>query len=505
MRKPFQMLGRILILALALSACLQPPAQPTPLLSITSLPARATDTPPPASLTLTVYYTSDEHGWMAGQFKGMGAPELMGLIDAHPASQDENVLLISGGDNWTGPAISTWFDGEGMVEVMNAMGYDAAAVGNHEFDFGLETMKKRFSEASFPYLSANIRYRSDGSYPYDLGIQPYTLLALDGLTVGIIGLTTTRTPSVTNPANVAAFDFIDYDVAIRQYAPEMRQAGADFIILAAHVCPVELNALAFMVRSQGIALMGAGHCHEDSAHKIGETVILSPGSNLGDYAFASFKLDAQTSEVVETAFDVLPNRDGQPDEQIAEIVQRWQRRADAELNVEIGYLENEISRMSLAQQALVTESWLWAYPTAQVAITNLGGLRDRLPSGALTLSHVISVLPFDNTLVSLQLSGAHLLEVLESGKSIAVGGAHVTFSGWVIERTGQELDPSATYSVLVNDFMYAGGDDFTMLAEFDPNAYFTGIDWRQPVIDWIRAQKSSSANPLDAMIAALLP
>ncbi|MBN1582853.1 MAG: bifunctional metallophosphatase/5'-nucleotidase, partial [Anaerolineae bacterium] len=110
---------------------------------------------------LVILYTNDEHGWMeaAGEMghETGGAAELLGLWrDKEGYTRDGPYLILSGGDMWTGPAISTWFAGEPMAEAMNVMGYGAAAVGNHEFDFGLDGLRARSAQATFPFLSANI-------------------------------------------------------------------------------------------------------------------------------------------------------------------------------------------------------------------------------------------------------------------------------------------------------------------------------------------------------------
>lgn len=501
-----------LIAALLFAAgCGAPFNTSTPtLLTATVSPSPAappTGTVPPspaAPLRLVVFYTSDEHGWMLGQAEGRGAAGLSGLWDAQPFVAGAEVLALSGGDNWTGPAISTWFDGQSMVEVMNAMGYDAAALGNHEFDFGQETLRQRTTESSFPYLSANIRRTADDSYPADLGVQPYALLETGSLKVGVIGLTTQATAYQADPKKLEGLAFIDYDIALRQALPDVQAAGADLVIVLAHACPDEIARLALQMRNQGIALFTAGHCHLSEASKIAGTVVLSPGAYLNDFAYAVFTLNPQTKDILDVQYGVKPNRGGQPDPQVAEIIAGWKVKTDAELSTLIGYLERSLRRGSLEQQALVVESWLAGYPTADVALTNLGGLRADLPAGNLTLAEIINMMPFDNTLVAVQLSGAQLLRVLNSGKSLAVGGARRGAGSWVLERTGQRLDAGAVYTVLVNDFMYAGGDQFSMLAEFDPNGYFTGIDWRQPVIDWITAQRSAPENPLDAMLATLV-
>ncbi len=155
-------------------------------------------------------------------------------------------------------------------------------------------------------------------------------------------------------------------------------------------------------------------------------------------------------------------------------------------------------------QDLITETWLLGYPNADIALTNMGGMRDRIPSGTLSLADIVGVMPFNNVLVDVQLTGDQLEQVLRSGISQpAVGGMHRAGVQWVLNKTGQPLAKDQVYSVLVNDFMYAGGDNYELLAQFDPHAYNTAIDWRQPVIDWILSQQSSEGQPLDPAIKAL--
>ena len=477
----------------------------------TARPARTAAPPTPRPTLsaeesqLTILYTSDEHGWMSGQENGQGAAELLGLWQAeYNLGQDPSVILLSGGDNWTGPAISTWFAGEGMVEVMNAMGYSASAVGNHEFDFGLEVMQTRLGEADFPYLSANLRRRTDNGVPTELGVQPYTILEVDGRRVGIIGLSGTNTPQVAMPSYVADFNFIDYEQALRETIPQVRAAGAEIILLIAHLCPDELELLAIRVADLEIAMLGGGHCHIGYARRSGDTALIASPADLSGYVYVILSYDPQSGQTRVADLGVADNQGGHPDPGVAEIVFRWQALADAELMTEIGYLQEAIPEDSQPMQDLVTESWLWAYPNADIAFTNLGGFRADISAGAISVGDVVSVLPFDNQIVELQLTGAQVLEVLAFGHdNLAMGGIHRQGDGWLVENSGTWLDSAARYSVLVNNFMYEGGDGYTMLAEFDPAGYLTGIHYRQPVIDWIFAQESYPEFPLDAAIAAL--
>ena len=101
-------------------------------------------------------------------------------------------------------------------------------------------------------------------------------------------------------------------------------------------------------------------------------------------------------------------------------------------------------------------------------------------------------------------TGAELEQVLASGDSIpAVGGIYLQAGQWILRESGQPLEPEATYKLLTTDFLYAGGDDYR-IAEFDPEAYNTAINWRQPVIDWIIAQQSTPENPIDPAIQTLM-
>ncbi|MEN8172354.1 MAG: bifunctional UDP-sugar hydrolase/5'-nucleotidase, partial [Chloroflexota bacterium] len=472
------------------------------------LESTAAPTPEPLgddSIFLTVLYTNDEHGWIEGRESGSGAATLAGLwADAGYENQGD-LLILSGGDNWTGPAISTWFDGQSMVAVMNVMGYHAAAIGNHEFDFGLDVLQTRLAEAEFPYLSANTRYKAGGSTPTDLGIQAYTIVDTGVLRVGLIGLTLTDTPSITNPEHTAVFDFIDYETALREVVPQVRAEGVDMIIVPAHVCTDELIPLASAVSDLNVALLGGGHCHERFAQQIGDTVLISAGDGYASYAYAAFELDPGTKDMISVDYGIAENRGGVEDTDVAQVVAHWKAETDRELDVVIGYLEDDLSKRGDRMAALITEAWLAAYPTADVAITNWGGMRDRIPAGEITMADVVGVMPFNNVLVDVKMTGAQLASVLAAGRGDPpVGGIHRENGQWVLNKTGLPIEPDEMYAVLVNDFMYAGGDNLTMLVEYDPDAYNTSISWRQPVIDWIEAQETTAEKPLDALIDALM-
>jgi len=453
----------------------------------------------PVIKTLTIIYTNDEHGWIEGEEKGRGAAEISDLWETEFSDSDWT-LILSGGDNWAGPAISTWFKGEATVQVMNKMGYSASVLGNHEFDFGLETLTDRIDQADFPYLGANIRYKVDGTIPTEIGIKPFTIIEFDEMKIGLIGLANVDTPSITHPDITGDFNFLGYAETLRKVVPQVRSQGVDMIFVPSHLCSWELAPLARDVNDLGIMYFGGGHCHEEYANIISGSIILSGGSNFRSYGYATIDIDMSDLSIVDARYDIVKNIGGSPKRGVAEIISEWKVKTEGELDVPIGYAESDIGHKSVEMAALITESWLLSYP-ADVALTNWGGMRDRIPAGEITISDIISVMPFDNFLVDVELSGEQLLQVLAFGNQIPpVGGIHIEQGNWAFDIDGKPIDPFEKYSLLVTDYLYAGGDDYLMLANYDPEAYKTGISWRQPVIDWMFAQKSNHDKPIDLLI-----
>lgn len=464
----------------------------TPIPATHNPPADGTTDP----LTLTVLYTNDEHGWMAGEENHGGAASMMNMWTTEEGYSDEEpFLVVSGGDTWTGPAISSWFDGESMVEVMNEMGYDAAAIGNHEFDYGIEGLEQRIAQAAFPYLSANIHLHETGTQPeFTL---PYVIQDVHGIRVGIIGLSTLSTPKTTMPTYVKSLDFIPYITALKATVPQIKAEGAEVIIVTAHICSYELIALAPRASELGIAMIGGGHCHERFNQVVDGVALVEAGSNLRAYGRVDITYDPTAKRVTDVKVDVKSNNNDGHNEEIAALVNTWQVKIDAELEHVIGYTKDGIPQGSGAMFNMVMDAWLAAYP-ANVAMSNPGGFRQDLPQGDITLADVVGVLPFDNYLIDVELTGAQLIESVKHGtRSPAIGG--MTTKGGYRLANGSTIDPSITYHILINNYMYDGGDGYKF-AEYDPYAYETGIDWRQPVIDWIIDQKSNRENPLESAI-----
>jgi 2',3'-cyclic-nucleotide 2'-phosphodiesterase (5'-nucleotidase family) len=439
-------------------------------------------------LTITVLYTNDEHGWMEGSEDGSGAAEMVGLWQSLPGF-GERTLILSGGDMWTGPDVSTWHDGESMVEVMNAMGYAAAAVGNHEFDFGPDVLAQRAQEMSFPMLAANLRDRETGNVP-DF-VKPYQLFDVDGIMVGVIGLSLLETPTVSHPRHVAGFEFLPYAGALRTSASELKAAGAELLFVISHVCLNTLNALLSLAEELGISMLGGGHCNELSATVRDDVALVGGGTALETFAKVDIALNPSTRQVIDVNASVRNNEGGTPDAEIAEIVGRWRALTDEALAEVIGYSERGIENRSVAMTNLVTDSWLVSFPNADAALTNFGGFRQDIPAGDITRGTILGVMPFENNLVEATLTGQELLDNIRCCDPAVAG---ITTIGPPRFLDGTPIDPESEYTVLVTDFMFAGGSGYSFPQD---RGLDTNLNWRQPLIDLLLQWNTTPEDPLD--------
>lgn len=459
-------------------------------------------------VTITIINTADEHGWLlpyvpfgAENAQG-GAAVISGWWKAHEGYDPDTMLLLSSGDNWTGPSISTWFQGEPMVAAFNMMEYDASTIGNHEFDFGRDVLNKRFAEANYSYLGANIRDAATGNLA-DFAL-PYVIETVQGVPVGIIGLTTRDTVRTTHPRNILDLEFVDYTETLEQYVPEMREQGAAIIVLLAHVCTADLVDIA-TYNPELVDAIFAGHCNERVIRDVNGVSIMGSGWAWRTYGRLNITYDQSADKIVsfdqkldDIYYPAVAGPPVTPDAEIQLLVDEWKLRADEVLAQEIGYTTNGLPQREWAQANWITDAWLWAYPAADVAVTNWGGLRQAVPAGPITISDVVGVLPFENRIYAVAVTGAELARNLKCCGGAVAGIRYSRVAGDVeIEfLDGRPFDPAATYNVLINDFMYFGGDGY-LFGQQDPAAYDTGIQWRQPVIDWMLSLNTSPDEPLE--------
>ncbi|MFH1762969.1 MAG: bifunctional UDP-sugar hydrolase/5'-nucleotidase [Gemmatimonadota bacterium] len=447
----------------------------------------------PTDRTLVVLYTNDEHGWIEEAPETDGAAKLMGLWrGVEGFSETGDFLVLSGGDNWTGPAISTWFEGESTVAVMNAMKYAASAIGNHEFDFAVGGLRERIVQADFPFLSANIRLKGSSSIP-DFA-TPFAIKNVNGIRVGLVGLTTTTTPWTTFPTYVEDFDFIPYSDALLEWVPQAWGAGADLVIVMGHMCYDEMIPLLPTARSLGVSVLSGGHCNELVGEVRDGVALVVGGWRFADYGRVEISFNEKDRSVARLQSSVRENSGGAPDPAVQAVVSTWQQAAAAELSNVVGYVNEAIPNGSSALYNLITDSWLYVYPTADMALTNSGGVRQGIPAGDVTRGTVVGVLPFQNTLVELELTGAELIDCLQSTTLVA----GMSTAGGYFHSDGSAMKMDSVYHVLTTDFLYAlDSYDFHL---YDQTPYNTGIIYHQPTVSYLESLGTTPGNPLDGYL-----
>ncbi|MGA9531160.1 MAG: bifunctional UDP-sugar hydrolase/5'-nucleotidase [Anaerolineales bacterium] len=445
---------------------------------------------------LIVLYTNDEHGWMEPSAEAGGAGGALyrwrqeqGLTDDGP------FLILSGGDMWTGPAISTVLKGESMTDVMNRMGYDAAAIGNHDFDFNPDVLRERAEQADFPLLSANLRDRSTGEIP-DFA-KPYVLRQVNGIRVAVIGLTTVETSVDTRPFYVQGFNFLPYSGVLTDLIPEVQSQDPDVILIIGHVCNNELHQIADVAAKFDIPLMAGGHCHERHNERVDGVTLIESGYFLRGYAVADMYVDVSKNEVVAMDTEILSNDPGPSVDEIDGRIDYWRSQTAANLWTPIGHTQAEISRQSPVMDRLLTDAWLAADPAADAVIASRRYVQQSIAAGDISEASIIGVLPVDNTLMRIQLTGQQLIDTIQQRDPV-VGGLTEADDVWSL-ADGSPLLRSETYQVLIPDVIYYGANYFKVQS-LDPDPVDTGIDWRQPVVDYLRSLGTSEANPLDAVL-----
>ncbi|MDF1565472.1 MAG: bifunctional UDP-sugar hydrolase/5'-nucleotidase [Deltaproteobacteria bacterium] len=458
---------------------------------------------------LTLFFTTDEHGHIAAREKDgrvlSGAANLAGHLKEEGFSPDApGMLLLSGGDSWTGPAVSAFFQGESTVEIFDALGYDAAALGNHDFDFGQAVLAKRLAQAHHPIVSANVLTAEGEPLP---GIAPYQLLETGPTKVGILGISYPGTPRISVPENVAGLTFGPALAALEANVPKMREEGAQVVVVLTHMCGPALLELAPRAAELGVAVMFGGHCHERVVARKDGVLVVEGGHYLEQLHRVDLKANPETGALVDAEVEEIAlsypaggKNPVTPDPAIQATVDRWTKKIDEHLGKVIGHTESGIE-VGAGMYAMVTDAWLGAYPRADIALSNTGAFRQNIPPGPITLADVVAVLPFENSLVVTEISGAELLENLACCGGAVAGLTYELQEGEIRARLsdGSPLDPGARYRVLINSFMYGGGDGY-LFGKQDPDAEDTSIHWRDPVIGWIQRAQTSKEKPLEQLL-----
>ncbi len=440
---------------------------------------------------IVIAHTNDVHGRVnADSWAGsMGMATIKNIVDALRATYD-NTFLIDAGDILHGTTFSTLEEGESMINVMNEVGYDLMVPGNHDFNYGQDRLLELELLADFDMISGNIEYSVDDSE----FMSPYVIQEFGDVTVGFFGLTTPETLYKTHPDNVTGLNFLDPAVQAAAIVAELDPL-VDIIILVAHIGLDDdtlITSEDIAIAVPGIDVIIDGHSHTVLADgmMVGDTLIVSTGEYMKN--FGVFSLSIQDGKVIgyevklidaDLAEDLAFGDNSVVQDYIDEIT----TAQDLILDVVVGQTgltlmgeRNYVRSGETTLGNIIADSML-VVTSADIAITNGGGIRASIPEGDVTLGDVITVLPFGNIIATIELTGQEILDSLEHGTSSYPGASgkfpHVAGMTFDIDLDavagsrvvnlmigGVSVNLSATYTVATNDFLAAGGDGYTIFA-----------------------------------------
>ena len=454
---------------------------------------------------VTLLITADENGALQAQEGKGGAAEMLGQWvgkEKHCAKgapcDNPGTLALSTGDHWNGPAVSTLFYGESVAQVMNRMNYAASGLGNHEMDFGKETFLKNRQAGGFPYVAANLK-ATDGSAK-DLQLPPFEVLERRGFKIGVVGLARKDIAATTMSGRWAGVEVAPYEQALSETLPKVWAAGVDAVVVLVDDCPTQLEEAVKKNADWKVSVVAGGECREDLNKTESGTVLASPGRRFQSYLRAELTFDKgkpQKERVTKVDADVRKVEGGTPHAETAAVIAGFKQQTDQQLGEQIGFTKAGLPQDSAQLQRWILESWRAALNT-DVAIVNKKGLRAGLPAGPITKNSVYEVLPFENSLMGVELTGAQLVEALDNEQALYAG---VTKAGkGYKDAKGKAIDPKKNYTVATVEFLYFGGDNFKF-EQADPEPTESGMAWQTPVIEWTRKQQSTQAKPLESMLA----
>lgn len=437
----------------------------------------------PAGTTFSLLLVNDIY--KAGDTKGRGGFAKLAAVVKAERARGVPMLFCHAGDCFS-PSLMSGFDqGAHIVELTNMIRPDVFVPGNHEFDFGTQTYFKRLGEANFPFYGANMR-RADGS-PIP-GMRDHSIHDLGGIKVGVTGLALASTPQMSQSGDLTFAPELD---TLKQEAQLLRQAGAEFIVCVAHTDRAMDNAI---VRSRLVDVLLSGHDHDLAIAYDGRTVMVESNEEGNFVTAIDFMVTASGEGKTRKlawlpSFRVHDSLSVDADPQVQAVVDKLEAELSRELDVEIATTTIELDSRTASVRTqettmgdLVADA-IRARTGAECALTNGGGIRANklYPAGSrLTRRDILSELPFGNTTVLIELTGADLKAALENGVSQLenaagrfpqVSGLTVTVDPKApvgarivsVSVNGEPLDPARRYKLASNNFMLAGGDGYDAL------------------------------------------
>jgi len=473
------------------------------------------------TVSLTILHTTDLHGYVRSHEeedgRNLGGLDRIATLIRRERQSDPEVILLDNGDTIQGNSQAFLFKGRHIIECMNALGYDAMTVGNHEFNFGPQVIERMRKASRFPWLSANVlKIGPEGKAP---AFEPFIILERKGVRVGVLGLTVSDVPNWEQPRYIRGLEFVDIIAAAREWVPRVRPL-CDVLVLLAHTgaerrdnerFPSAAAAGADIAREcPGLDVVICGHRHVPvESVEAGGAVVTAAGkwgSHLGRVTLQVEKRP-EGARVISRRAELLPVTGDIPADAKIEAIfapfeKRWKRWAGEVLGTTAVPLDfRRAQHEETAAVNLIHDAMKWA-TGADVTLHVAFNGRTVIPAGPVTNQDVSEMYEYDNALWVLTLTGRQLKDYLEEGvggygtwRFLTAAGVNYAFDVsrprgerlLKVERDGRPLPDDAVLTVAINHYNAVRGMEDSLYRKASA-VRETGRWIRDVIADYIRAK-----------------
>jgi len=437
------------------------------------------------TVTLSFLHTNDLHAQLTPEIrrdsKTGGMAFLAGEVDRERARNRDNTLLLDSGDFLTGTGFSALLGVKPMAAVMDAMGYDYVALGNHDFDMGRKELKDVLEKASFQALDSNVEDDSTGgAFIADPVGNAYALRNVGGVKVGIIGLSTPDTCLTENSGNIEGLSIGDPAGQARSDIAALKKSGADMIVVLSHLGLQNDRKLADEVKGIDIILGGHSHDMTEKAVMEGSTCIVQEGckgSHLGRVDVTFEPAVRKISNIDYRAIPVSPET-CRPDSTVRELVDSYAAEVSGTVSRKLGETMTALKRSGSKDSPVgnLAADAVRSGTAAEIALLPGSLFRRDHQAGAVTMGDLLDLVPYSGHIVTMSLSGEQLIRIIgrsveyaepgrEKSRMLQISGLTVRYDpegkagGRLIQvlHNGRPVSPEQQYSVATVDFLAEGG------------------------------------------------
>lgn len=437
---------------------------------------------------LVILQTNDTHSQLDPTDKGFGGVQRRKVFIDSVRAAEPNVLLVDAGDAVQGTLFFTLYGGQVEMKVMNQLGYDLAVLGNHDFDNGVDSLRRNVALSNAQWLASNYKFADDSLARL---FQPYKIYDYNGKKVGFIGMNLNPKGMIAegNADGVKYLDAIDAANATAWWLKTRKDV--DLVVALSHLGYEDVPSPSdrdIVSHSKNIDIVLGGHSHsliqpgsgrEWVRNAKGVPVLVAQNGKSGEYItevtvdLDSIGLKLPSSRQVRLGKDY----DRAFDQQLEAVIQPYRKGVDQLMNKVIGKTaralpNNEPGLLNFVSDFVAQRGSELAGKPVDAALLNVGSLRRGLPKGKITQGQIISMQPFNNKVVVLNLKGVDLINAMEiyaarggDGVSSALDVLFDPKSGNTVKITldGKPIDPDRTYRIATIDYLAHGGDYMTPL------------------------------------------